>query len=143
MSDGAAACLIMKRSEALKRGLPILGVLRSFSVVGVEPAIMGVGPAAAIPVAVEKAGLELDEIDVFEINEAFASQATYCCNKLGLDMNKVNPNGGAIALGHPLGATGARCTAGLLYEMMRRGTWESSTYLKATGIRRGLWSFLV
>ena len=104
---------------------------------------MGVGPAAAIPVAVEKAGLELDEIDVFEINEAFASQATYCCNKLGLDMNKVNPNGGAIALGHPLGATGARCTAGLLYEMMRRGTWESSTYLKATGIRRGLWSFLV
>jgi len=83
-------------------GLPILGVFRSFAAVGVEPAVMGIGPAAAIPVAVKKAGLSLNDIDVYEINEAFASQATYCVDKLGLPAEKVNPNGGAIALGHPL-----------------------------------------
>ncbi|CAL2280294.1 unnamed protein product [Prunus armeniaca] len=106
VSDGAGAVLLMKRSLAMQKGLPILGVFRSFAAVGVDPAVMGIGPAAAIPVAVKSAGLELDDIDLFEINEAFASQYVYCCKKLELDPEKVNVNGGAIALGHPLGATG-------------------------------------
>ncbi|KAL4458860.1 hypothetical protein ABPG75_013725 [Micractinium tetrahymenae] len=121
VTDGAAAVLLMTRAEAARRGLPILGIFRSFAAVGVPPAVMGIGPAVAIPAAVEMAGLGLDDIDVFEINEAFASQATYSVDKLGLDMDRVNPNGGAIALGHPLGCTGARQTATLLYEMQRRG----------------------
>ncbi|KAF5464949.1 hypothetical protein F2P56_014986 [Juglans regia] len=121
VSDGAGAVLLMKRSVALQKGLPILGVFRTFAAVGVDPAIMGVGPAVAIPAAVKAAGLELDDIDLFEINEAFASQFVYCRNKLGLDPEKINVNGGALALGHPLGATGARCVATLLHEMKRRG----------------------
>jgi len=121
ITDGAAAVLMMTRREALRRGLPIIGIFRSFAAVGVDPAIMGVGPAVAIPAAVEKAGLSLDDIDVYEINEAFASQASYSVAKLGLDEAKVNPLGGAIALGHPLGCTGARMTATLLNEMGRRG----------------------
>eukprot|EP01026_Neomeris_dumetosa_P074407 TRINITY_DN77325_c0_g1_i6.p5 TRINITY_DN77325_c0_g1~~TRINITY_DN77325_c0_g1_i6.p5 ORF type:complete len:129 (-),score=25.62 TRINITY_DN77325_c0_g1_i6:306-692(-) len=82
---------------------------------------MGIGPAYAIPKAVQAAGLKLDDIDVFELNEAFGSQATYCVDQLGIDEQKLNPNGGAIALGHPLGCTGARMTATLLHEMKRRG----------------------
>ncbi|KAG2662557.1 3-ketoacyl-CoA thiolase 2, peroxisomal-like [Panicum virgatum] len=121
VSDGAGAVLLMKRSVALKKGLPILGVFRSFAAVGVDPAVMGVGPAVAIPAAVKSAGLQIEDIDLFELNEAFASQFVYCCNKLGLDRSKVNVNGGAIALGHPVGATGARCVATLLNEMKRRG----------------------
>lgn len=121
VTDGAAAALLMTRAEARRRGLPILGIFRSFAAVGVDPAIMGIGPAVAIPAAVARAGLTLDDIDVYEINEAFASQASYSVAKLGIDEAKVNPNGGAIALGHPLGATGARATATLLHEMRRRG----------------------
>ncbi|KAG8477828.1 hypothetical protein CXB51_027444 [Gossypium anomalum] len=121
VSDGAGAVLLMKRSLALQKGLPILGVFRSFAAVGVDPAVMGIGPAVAIPAAVKSAGLEIDDIDLFEINEAFASQFVYSCKKLGLDCEKVNVNGGAIALGHPLGVTGARCVGTLLYEMKRRG----------------------
>ncbi|CAH2038915.1 unnamed protein product [Thlaspi arvense] len=121
VSDGAGAVLLMKRSVAMQKGLAILGVFRTFAAVGVDPAIMGVGPAAAIPAAVKAAGLELDDVDLFEINEAFASQFVYCRNKLGLDPEKINVNGGAIAIGHPLGATGARCVATLLHEMKRRG----------------------
>ncbi|XP_050367104.1 3-ketoacyl CoA thiolase 1, peroxisomal-like [Argentina anserina] len=121
VSDGAGAVLLMKRSVAIQKGLPIFGVFRSFAAVGVDPAVMGVGPAAAIPVAVKSAGLELGDIDLFEINEAFASQYVYCQKKLELDSDKVNVNGGAIALGHPLGATGVRCVATLLNEMKRRG----------------------
>jgi acetyl-CoA acyltransferase 1 len=82
---------------------------------------MGIGPAVAIPAAVKAAGLQIDDVDLFEINEAFASQYVYCCKKLELDPTKVNVNGGAIALGHPLGATGARCVSTLLNEMKRRG----------------------
>ncbi|KAL1550339.1 3-ketoacyl-CoA thiolase 1, peroxisomal [Salvia divinorum] len=121
VSDGAGAVLLMKRSLAMQKGLPILGVFRSFAAVGVEPGVMGIGPAVAIPAAVKSAGLELKDIDLFEINEAFASQFVYCCKKLDLDTEKVNVNGGAIALGHPLGATGARCVATILNEMKRRG----------------------
>jgi acetyl-CoA acyltransferase 1 len=121
VSDGAGAVLLMRRSVAVSKGLPVLGVFRSFVAVGVDPAVMGVGPAVAIPAAVKAAGLEIEDIDLFELNEAFASQFVYCCNKLGLDRSKVNVNGGAIAMGHPLGATGARCISTLLNEMKRRG----------------------
>ena len=121
VSDGAAAVLVMAREKAEALGLDILGVMRGYKVVGVPPEIMGVGPKYAIPAVLEQTGLTADDIDVFEINEAFASQALYCVRELGLDEEKVNPNGGAIALGHPLGCTGSRMTATLLYEMKRRG----------------------
>jgi acetyl-CoA acyltransferase 1 len=123
VSDGAAACIVTKRSVAQKLGLPIFGVFRSFAAVGVEPAVMGIGPAVAIPAAVQKAGISLQDVDVYEINEAFASQAVYCVQKLGIPVEKVNPNGGAIALGHPLGCTGARQTATLLNELKRRNAY--------------------
>lgn len=118
-TDGAAAVLLMTREEAQRRQLPILGVWRSFAVKGVPPRIMGIGPAIAIPAALEQAALSVNDIDVYEINEAFASQATWCVNELKIDPKKVNPNGGAIALGHPLGCTGARQIATLLYELHR------------------------
>ncbi|XP_008276561.1 3-ketoacyl-CoA thiolase, peroxisomal [Stegastes partitus] len=121
VSDGAAAVLVGRRAAVEALGLPVLGVLRASAVVGVPPDVMGIGPAAAIPVALERAGLTVDDIDVFEINEAFASQAVYCVEKLGIPMEKVNPNGGAIALGHPLGCTGARQVVTLLNELRRRG----------------------
>ena len=120
VSDGAAATVLMARDAAEAKGLPILGVIKSFQVVGVPPEIMGVGPKFAIPKALEAAGLTVDDIDVFEVNEAFASQALYCSRELGIPDEKLNPNGGAIALGHPLGCTGARMTATLLHELKRR-----------------------
>jgi len=119
VSDGAAAVLVMTRAEAKRRNLKILGRFLSFAVKGVPPRIMGVGPAYAIPPALQKAGLTINDIDVYEINEAFASQATFCVNKLGIPMEKVNPLGGAIALGHPLGCTGARMIATLLFNLRR------------------------
>ncbi|QRW03369.1 hypothetical protein RhiLY_02368 [Ceratobasidium sp. AG-Ba] len=111
VSDGAAAVLLARRSVAQKLGLPILGKFVTSAVVGVPPKIMGVGPAFAIPKALSKAGLELSEVDFFEINEAFASQAVMSIQHLGIPIEKVNPNGGAIAMGHPLGCTGARQVA--------------------------------
>lgn len=120
MSDGAAATLIAARDVAEKKGLPILGLLTNYQVVGVPPEIMGVGPRYAIPAVLEKAGLQLSDIGLFEINEAFASQAVYCVRDLGIDESLVNVNGGAIAMGHPLGCTGAKLTATLLHEMRRR-----------------------
>jgi acetyl-CoA acyltransferase len=121
VSDGAAAVLVMAREKAEALGLDIMGVMRGYKVVGVPPEIMGVGPKYAIPAVLEQTGLSLDDIDVFEINEAFASQALYCVRELGIPWDKVNPNGGAIALGHPLGCTGSRMTATLLHEMKRQG----------------------
>ncbi|KAM6977271.1 3-ketoacyl-CoA thiolase, peroxisomal [Aplochiton taeniatus] len=121
VSDGAAAVLLGRRSVVEASGLPVLGVLRASAVVGVPPDVMGIGPAYAIPAALKQAGLTVADIDVFEINEAFASQAVYCVEKLGIPLEKVNPNGGAIALGHPLGCTGARQVVTLLNELKRRG----------------------
>lgn len=120
VSDGAAAVLVMRRWMAKKHGLPVLGVVRSYSVVGVDPSLMGIGPAVAIPEAIKKAGISLEDVDIFEINEAFASQAAYCVKHLNIPAEKVNPLGGAIALGHPLGCTGARMVATLLHQMKRR-----------------------
>ena len=119
-TDGAAAVLVMTRAEATKRGLPVLGVWRGYAVKAVPPRIMGIGPAVAIPAVLKQTNLTIGDIDIFEINEAFASQASWCIDVLGIDSAKVNPNGGAIALGHPLGCTGARQIATLLHEMHRQ-----------------------
>merc|ERR1711915_661492 len=119
ISDGAAAVLLMKRSTAERLGQKILGKYVAASIVGVPPLMMGVGPAAAIPVVLEKAGVSKNDVDIYEINEAFASQCLWCANELGLPMEKINPKGGAIAFGHPLGCTGARQVSTLLYELKR------------------------
>mmetsp|Transcript_93865 Transcript_93865/g.195822 ORF Transcript_93865/g.195822 Transcript_93865/m.195822 type:complete len:429 (+) Transcript_93865:95-1381(+) len=121
VSDGASLCLMARRSVAKEMGLPIVARFRSFAVVGVDPNLMGIGPAFAIPKALEKAGLKVPDIDIWEINEAFASQATMSIQTLGIDASKVNPKGGAIALGHPLGCTGGRQLATLLPELKRQG----------------------
>ncbi|PQE16866.1 3-ketoacyl- thiolase peroxisomal protein [Rutstroemia sp. NJR-2017a BBW] len=119
ISDGAAAVLLMKRSTAERLGQTILGKYVAASVAGVAPLLMGVGPWAAIPKVFEKTGINKDDVDIFEINEAFASQCVWCANELGIDQKKINPKGGAIAFGHPLGCTGARQVSTLLYELRR------------------------
>jgi acetyl-CoA acyltransferase len=120
-SDGAAAVVVMSRERARAEGVAPMAKLISFAVAGIEPDIMGVGPINAIPKALKKAGLTLDQINLIEFNEAFAAQALAVSRKLGMDMSRVNVNGGAIALGHPLGATGAKLTTQLIYELRRRG----------------------
>lgn len=120
MSDGAASVLLMDRAKAEVEGLTPLLKFRSFAVAGVEPEIMGVGPVEAIPKALKIAGLELSDIGLFELNEAFASQSLRVIQALDLDVEKVNVNGGAIALGHPLGCTGTKLTLTLMHEMKRR-----------------------
>jgi acetyl-CoA acyltransferase len=119
-SDGAAALVLMSRQRAEKMGVKPLATFRSYAVAGVPPEIMGVGPAYAVPKALKLAGLTLDQIGLIELNEAFASQSLYVIKKLGMNMDIVNVNGGAIAMGHPLGCTGAKLTTTLLYEMRRR-----------------------
>ncbi|KAI3625116.1 hypothetical protein CBS9595_000477 [Malassezia furfur] len=121
VSDGAAAVLLARRSFAKKHNLPIIAKYVGGVVVGVPPNIMGVGPAYAIPKLLEKAKLQTSDIDLYEINEAFASQALFSIEHLGLDLAKVNPVGGAIAMGHPLGATGSRQIATALAEAKRNG----------------------
>jgi len=120
-SDGAAAVLIMSAEKAAELGVEPIAKFRSFTVGGVDPDVMGIGPVVAIPKALKMAGLTIEDVDLFELNEAFASQALAVIRELGLDQEKVNVNGGAIALGHPLGCTGARLTVSLLNEMKRRG----------------------
>ncbi|WP_407268632.1 acetyl-CoA C-acetyltransferase [Radiobacillus sp. PE A8.2] len=120
MSDGAASVLVMDREKAEAEGLTPLVRFRSFAVAGVEPEIMGVGPVKAVPKALEIAGLSLSDIGLFELNEAFASQSIRVIRELGLDEEIVNVNGGAIALGHPLGCTGTKLTLSLIHEMKRR-----------------------
>jgi acetyl-CoA acyltransferase 1 len=121
VTDGAAAVLLARRDVAKKLGLKVHGRVLGYAVAGVPPEIMGIGPAVAIPAALKKTGLSINDIDVFEINEAFASQATYCVKKLGVPKEKLNPKGGAIALGHPLGCTGARQVTTLFTELERTG----------------------
>jgi len=118
--DGAAAVVVMSLEEAGKRGLKPLGRIVGWGIAGVEPKLMGRGPVPATKIALQRSGLTLDYIDLIEVNEAFAAQYLAVEKELGLDRNKVNVNGGAIALGHPLGATGTRLVITLLYELRRR-----------------------
>jgi len=120
ITDGAAGVLLMRRSVAKKHGAPILGRILGYSVAGVPPEIMGIGPAFAIPKVLQNTGLKIEDVDIFELNEAFASQATYCADVLKIPSEKINPKGGAIALGHPLGCTGARQVATLMAELKRQ-----------------------
>jgi acetyl-CoA acyltransferase len=120
MSDGASALVIVSEETAQKLGAKPMGRLIAFATAGVEPELMGIGPALAIPKVLKQAGLTLDDIGVIELNEAFASQAVYVARTLGIPDEKLNVNGGAIALGHPLGCTGAKLTTQLLHEMKRR-----------------------
>ncbi|MER2078134.1 acetyl-CoA C-acetyltransferase [Psychrobacillus psychrotolerans] len=120
-SDGAGAVLIMDREVAEAQGLKPLAKFRSFAVGGVPPEVMGIGPIVAVPKALKLAGLSIEDIDLWEINEAFASQSIQVVRHLGLDMDKVNVNGGAIALGHPLGATGTILTLKMISELRRQG----------------------
>jgi acetyl-CoA acyltransferase len=121
MSDGAAASVVMSKTKAEELGLKPLARFVGFAVAGVAPDVMGIGPVEAIPKVLKQTGLKLEDIDVIELNEAFAAQSLAVIRKLGLDMDKVNPNGGAIALGHPLGCTGAKLTATAIHELHRRG----------------------
>ena len=121
LSDGAAALVMMDRKEAERLGLDILGAFRGFAVAGCEPDEMGIGPVFAVPRLLERQGLSVDDIDLWELNEAFASQALYCRDKLGIDNDKLNVSGGSISIGHPFGMTGARMTGHLLIEGRRRG----------------------
>ena len=120
-SDGAAALVVMSRDRADADGLAPLARLLGYAVAGIDPDIMGVGPINAIPKVLKKLGLTLDQIQLIEFNEAFAAQAVAVARELEMDLTKVNVNGGAIALGHPLGATGAKLTTQLVYELRKRG----------------------
>jgi len=121
LSDGAAACLLMSRERARALGVRPLAVVRAAAVAGVHPAVMGIGPIPAVRKLFARTGLTWDDVDLVELNEAFASQALVCVRELGIPQEKLNVNGGAIALGHPLGATGARILADLVHELRRRG----------------------
>lgn len=120
LSDGAAAAVLMSRAKAEALGYKPLARFVSFAVGGVRPEVMGIGPIAAVPKALKLAGLSIEDIDLIELNEAFAAQAVAVIRELGFDLEKTNVNGGAIALGHPLGATGAKLTTQLIHEMKRR-----------------------
>ena len=120
LSDGAAAVLVMSGDKAKELGIKGKAYLRAYVTVGVDPAIMGIGPLPAIQKLLAKVGKTVKDIDLFEINEAFASQSVYCQRELGIPDEKINVNGGAIALGHPLGCTGAKLTASILHELERR-----------------------
>jgi acetyl-CoA acyltransferase len=121
LSDGAAAALVMSRKRAEELGIEPLAIFRSFATAGVDPAIMGIGPIPAVRKLLAKTGLGIGDIDLVELNEAFASQSVYCQRQLEIPDDKLNVNGGAIAMGHPLGCTGAKLTATALYELRRRG----------------------
>ncbi|MEO9630851.1 MAG: acetyl-CoA C-acyltransferase [Sulfitobacter sp.] len=121
LSDGAAALVLMDSKEAEQQGLQAMGAFKGFAVAGCEPDEMGIGPVFAVPRLLERHGLTVDDIDLWELNEAFASQALYCRDKLGIDPDKCNVNGGSIAIGHPFGMTGARMTGHILREGHRRG----------------------
>jgi acetyl-CoA acetyltransferase family protein len=120
LSDGASATLVMSRERAQRLGLQPLLLFRGYAVAGCEPDEMGIGPVFAVPKLLKRIGLDADDIDVWELNEAFASQVIYCRDKIGIPMDKLNPNGGSIAIGHPYGTTGSRMVGTLLRELQRR-----------------------
>jgi acetyl-CoA C-acetyltransferase len=120
-SDGASVSILMEAKEAERRGLAPLGIFRGFAVAGCEPDEMGIGPVFAVPKLLKRAGLSVEDIGVWELNEAFASQCLYCRDHLGIDPERFNVNGGAISIGHPYGMTGARSTGHALIEARRRG----------------------
>lgn len=121
LSDGAAAVVVMEAAEAAKRNIEPLGRFAGFNVAGCDPDEMGIGPVFAVPRLLERHGLTVDDIDLWELNEAFASQCLYSRDRLGIDPEKYNVNGGSISIGHPFGMTGARCTGSILLEGKRRG----------------------
>ncbi|HYJ36553.1 MAG TPA: acetyl-CoA C-acyltransferase [Rhizomicrobium sp.] len=120
-ADGASACVLMSEDAAAKKNIKPLGIFRGFAAAGVEPDEMGIGPVLAVPRLLGRHGLKVDDIDLWELNEAFASQTVYCMDKLGLDPAKTNVNGGSISIGHPYGMTGSRLTGHILLEGRRRG----------------------
>ncbi|MCC5859438.1 MAG: acetyl-CoA C-acyltransferase [Ectothiorhodospiraceae bacterium] len=121
LSDGASVCVVMDSKLAEQRNIEPMGIFRGFAIAGCEPDEMGIGPVFAIPRLLERTGLKMDDIDLWELNEAFASQVVYCRDKLGIPMDRLNVNGGSIAIGHPYGLTGSRLTGHALIEGKRRG----------------------
>ena len=135
LSDGASACVLMEARQAERAGLAPLGAFRGFAVAGCEPDEMGIGPVFAVPKLLERHGLKVEDIDLWELNEAFASQAIYCQQRLGIASERLNVNGGAIAIGHPFGMTGARLAGHLLREGRRRkARWGVTTMCIAGGM---------
>src|SRR5436305_9921771 len=121
LSDGASACVVMDAKLAGKKGLQPLGTFRGFAVAGCEPDEMGIGPVFAVPKLLQRTGKSMDDIDLWELNEAFASQVLYCRDRLGIPMDKLNVDGGSISIGHPFGMSGSRMTGHILIEGKRRG----------------------
>jgi acetyl-CoA C-acetyltransferase len=137
INDGAAALVLVEAARAKALGLKPLAYVGASASAGVDPAYMGIGPVPAMRKLAERSGVKLSDVDLFEINEAFAAQAVACVRELGLDAGRVNVNGGAIALGHPLGASGARISVTLVHEMARRGATRGIASL-CVGVGQGL-----